>query len=117
MVHGCAPFEFVPIEFGEPSFAYTNIALKGYPKVLAFGKRGAGHLHYLHRDSTVMLTRSIRRIATDSKCHLKFYLHFNATTWQFKSGFGGRVTLTTKFADGKSENFEPPAVPVLLHRS
>jgi hypothetical protein len=27
--------------------------------------------------STVMLTRSIRRIDTDWNCHLGFYLHFN----------------------------------------
>ena len=77
-------------EFGEPAFAYTHTALKGkakWQRVLVLGKTEAQDTYIVFTGSTVMLTRSIRRIATDWKCHLGFYLHFNAPTWQFKSGF------------------------------
>jgi hypothetical protein len=126
VVHGCTPYELVyqkvyqgrMTEFGEPAFAYTHTAVKGNPKwqrVLVLGKTEAQDTYIVFTGSTVMLTRSIRRIATDWKCHLGFYLHFNAPTWQFKSGFGGRVIPTRKTFVGKSASFAPPSVPILPH--
>lgn len=79
------------------------------------GKTEAQDAYIVFTGSPIMLTRSIRRIATDWKCHLGFYLHFNAPTWQFKSGFGGRVIPTRKTVAGKSASFEPPSVPILPH--
>ena len=126
VAHGCTPYELVyqkvyqgrMTEFGEPAFAYTHTALKGnlkWQRVLVLGKTEAQDTYIVFTGSTVMLTRSIRRIATDWKCHLGFYLHFNAPTWQSKSGFGGRVIPTRKTVVGKSASFAPPSVPILPH--
>ena len=45
---------------------------------LVLGKTEAQDAYIVFTGSPIMLTRSIRRIATDWKCHLGFYLHFNA---------------------------------------
>ena len=127
VVHGSTAYELVyqkvyqghMTEFAEPAFAYTQTAHKGNPKwqrVLVLGKTEAQDTYIVFTGSAVMLTRSIRRISTDWKCHLGFYFHFiNAPTWQFKSGFGGRVIPTRKTVLGRSASFEPPAAPVLSH--
>ena len=126
VVHGSTPFELVyqkvyqgrMTEFAEPAYAYTHRAHKCNPKwqrVLVLGKTEAQDTYIVFTDSAVMLTRSTRRKATDWKCHLGFYLHFNAPTWKFKSGFGGRVIPTRKTVLGRSASFEPPAAPVLSH--
>jgi len=40
----------------------------------------------------------VRRINTDWRTHLKYYLQFNLFSWQFKVGFGGRVVPTKRRA-------------------
>ena len=40
----------------------------------------------------------MRRINTDWRTHLKYYLQFNLFSWQFKVGFGGRVVPTKRRA-------------------
>ena len=62
-----------------------------------------------------MLTRSVRRIATDWKCHMGFFLHFNSPTWCFKTGFGGRVIPTKRSIQGQTASFQHPNAPVLPH--
>ena len=61
-----------------------------------------------------MLTRSVRRVSTDWRCHLGIYLHFNAPTWKFKTGFGGRVVPTRRAVEGVSASFQAPKSDVLL---
>ena len=60
-----------------------------------------------------MLTRSIRRIATDWKCHLGFYLHFNCPALSFKAGFGGRIIPTKRSVERQSASFAAPQTAVL----
>ena len=107
VVNGSTPFELVyqkvykgrMTEFAEPAFAYTHTALKGNPKwqpVIVLGKTESQDTYVVFTGTAVMLTRSVRRVSTDWKCHLGFYLHFNAPTWKFKTGFGGRVVPTNE---------------------
>ena len=55
-----------------------------------------------------MLTRSIRRIDTDWKGHLAFYSAFKCNSWEYKSGFGGRVVPTKIKREALSVGFHPP---------
>ena len=124
VVHGATPYELVyhkvykgkMTEFAEPAFAYTHTVLKGNPRwqrVIVLGKTEAQDTYVVFTGQSVMLTRSIRRISTDWKCHLGFYLHFNAPTWRFKAGFGGRVVPTKRAVPAKSASFSLPQGPVL----
>ena len=55
------------------------------------------------------MTRSVRRINTDWRTHLKYYLQFNLFSWQFKVGFGGRVVPTKRRAPApRAVTFAPP---------
>ena len=89
VVHGATPYELVyakvykgrMTEFAEPAFAYTHTAMKGNPRwqrVIVLGKTESQDTYVVFTGSTIMLTRSVRRIATDWKCHLGFFLHFNS---------------------------------------
>ena len=126
VVHGSTPFELVynkvykgrMTEFGEPAFAYTHTAFKGNPRwqrVIVLGKTESQDTYIVYTGSTIMLTRSVRRIATDWKCHMGFFLHFNSPTWRFKTGFGGRVIPTKRSIQGQAASFQPPNAPVLPH--
>ena len=116
VVHGATPYELVyakvykgrMTEFAEPAFAYTHTAMKGNPRwqrVIVLGKTESQDTYVVFTGSTIMLTRSVRRIATDWKCHLGFFLHFNSPTWRFKAGFGGRIIPTKRSVEGQSASF------------
>ena len=60
-----------------------------------------------------MLTRSVRRIFTDWKCHLGFFSHFNSPTWRFKAGFGGRIIPTKRSVEGQPASSAAPQSAVL----
>ena len=60
-------------------------------RVLMLGKTEGQDTFVVYTGSSVMRSRSVRRIQTDWKSHLGFYIHFDAPTWRFKAGFGGRV--------------------------
>ena len=90
VVHGATPYELVyakvykgrMIEFAEPAFAYTYTALKGNPRwqrVIVLGKTETQDTYVVFTGSTIMLTRSVRRIATDWKCHLDVGSTFAST--------------------------------------
>ena len=124
VVHGATPYELVyhktykgkMTEFAEPAFAYTHTALKGNPRwqrVIVLGKTEAQDTYVVFTGQSVMLTRSIRRISTDWKCHLGFFLHFNAPTWRFKAGFGGRVVPTKRAVTAQPASFSAPQGNVL----
>ena len=60
-----------------------------------------------------MLSRSIRRIATDWKAHLGFYVHFNAPTWCFKTEFGSRIIPTRRTVEPLPASNAAPIGPVM----
>jgi hypothetical protein len=65
-----------------PAFAYTHAALKGNPRwqrVIVLGKTETQDTYVVFTGSTIMLTRSVRRIATDWKCHLDVGSTFAST--------------------------------------
>ena len=64
----------------------------------------------------VMLSRSVRRIQADWKPYLGFYVHFNAPTWKFKAGFGGRVIPTKRSVEPLPVPQQPLLGPVLPSR-
>ena len=124
VVHGATPYELVyhkvykgkMTEFAEPAFAYTHTVVKGNPRwqrVIVLGKTEAQDTYVVFTGQSVMLTRSIRRISTDWKCHLGFFLHLNAPTWRFKAGFGGRVLPTKRHVAGQPASFNAPVGAVL----
>ena len=52
----------------------------------------------------------MRRIKTDWRTHLNYYLQFNLFSWQYKVGFGGRVVPTKRKPPGpRAVTFTPPA--------
>ena len=90
--------------------------MKGNPRwqrVIVLGKTESQDTYVVFTGSTIMLTRSVRRIATDWKCHLGFFLHFNSPTWRFKAGFGGRIIPTKRSVEGQSASFVAPQTAVL----
>ena len=99
-------------EYGEPVFGYVRSPLKGnarWERMLFLGKVENQDSFLLFNGSSLVLTRSVRRINTDWKTHLKYYLQFNPFSWQFKVGFGGRVVPTKRRAPGpRAVTFAPP---------
>ena len=80
---------------------------------IVLGKTEAQDTYVVFTGQSVMLTRSIRRISTDWKCHLGFFLHFNAPTLRFKAGFGGRVLPTKRTVTAQPASFDAPQGAVL----
>ena len=65
------------------SFSYTHTSHKGnakWQRVIVLGKTESQDTYVVFTGRSVMLSRSVRRIATDWKNHLGFYIHFNAPT-------------------------------------
>jgi hypothetical protein len=81
--------------------------------VVVFGQKKTQDTYVVFTGSSVVLTRSVRHIATDWKCHLGLYLHFNSPTWRFKAGFGGRILPTKRSVEGHSASFSAPQGAVL----
>ena len=107
VVNGNIPLEFVSqndyqgrtTEFAEPAFAYTHAALRENPKwqrVIGLGKTESQDTCVVFTGAAVILTRSVRKVSTNWKCHLGFYFHFNAPTRRCKTSFGGRSVPTKK---------------------
>ena len=124
VVHGATPFEVVYgkvykgrlAEFGEPAFSYVHTTHKGNPRwqrVLVLGKTEGQDTYVVFTGKNVMLSRSIRRIATDWKAHLGYYVHFNAPTWCFKTGFGSRIIPTRRTVEPLPASNAAPIGPVM----
>ena len=62
----------------------------------------------VYTGTSVMLARSVRCIQSDWKSHLGFFIHFDAPTWRFKAGFGGRVIPTKRTVDPISASQQQP---------
>eukprot|EP00435_Cladocopium_sp_Y103_P064486 s357_g26.t1 len=124
VTHGVTPYELVYskpytgklAEFGEPIFAYVNTAHKGnakWQRVIMLGKTESQDTYVVFTGSGVMLTKSVRGIQCEWKAYLGFYIHFNAPTWQFKPGFGGRIIPTKRTVEPSPESAQLPVGPVL----
>ena len=98
-------------QFAEPVFGFTKTALKGNPKrmrMLFLGKVEGQDSFILYNGSHVMLSRSIRRIDSDWKEYLGFFMHFHAPTWDFKTGYGGRIVSTKTKLEAQTVSFTKP---------
>lgn len=129
VVHGTTPLELAHgtvykgrlAQFREPAFSYVHTTHKGNPTwqgVLALGKAEGQDTYMVFTGRGVMLSRSIRKIATDWKAHLCFYVHFNAPTWCFKTGLGSRIIPTRRTVEPwPASSAEPvgPILPSVLH--
>ena len=72
---------------------------------MIFITKSETHDSYLLYDGAgLVLTRSVRRISTNWKSHLAFYMSFSCWSFEYRSGFGSRVlpTKATKAALGAS---------------
>ena len=110
------PYKGKLAEFGEPLFGYTHTSHKGNPKwqrALMLGKTEGQDTFVVYTGTSVMLARSVRRIQSDWKSHLGFFIHFDAPTWRFKAGFGGRVIPTKRAVDPISASQQQPLGPIL----
>ena len=119
VVRNVTPFELVHkkhytgsiAQFAEPVFGYFRVGAKGTAKwrrALFLGKVDGQDSFLLYSGSHLVLTRSIRRIDTDWKGHLAFYSAFKCNSWEYKSGFGGRVVPTKIKREALSVGFHPP---------
>ena len=103
-------------DFGEPAFAYAHTAFKGTPRwqrVIVLGTTETQDTYILFHWKHIMLTRSVRKIETDWKCRMGFYLHFNSPPWRSKTSFGGKMIPTKRSVQGQIASFKPPDAPVL----
>lgn len=98
-------------EFGEPVYGFARTALKGNPRwqrMIFLGKVEGQDSYLLYTGSSLILTRSVRRVKTDWISHMAFYKQFNLYSWQCKVGFGGRVVPTKRKANPRSVSFATP---------
>ena len=119
VVRGVTPYELVHKQpysgaiatFGEPVFGYYRVGAKGTAKwrrALFLGKVDGQDSYILYSGHQLVLTRSIRRIDSDWKNHLAFYSTFRCSSWEYKSGFGGRVVPTKIKREALSVGFQLP---------
>ena len=119
MIRGVTPYELVHKKpysgavapFAEPVFGYYMVGAKGTAKwrrALFLGKVDGQDSYILYSGHHLVLTRSIRRIDSDWKNHLAFYATFRCSSWEYKSGFGGRVVPTKIKREAVSVGFQLP---------
>ena len=97
--------------FGEPVYGFANVTGKGTAKwrrMVFLGKSDPQDTYLLFDGHGLVLTRSIRRISTVWRGHLPFYLNFNCWSWEYKTGFGGRVVPTKAQKGALSASFNGP---------
>eukprot|EP00435_Cladocopium_sp_Y103_P064564 s72_g26.t1 len=83
--------------FGEPLFGYFKTNNKGsakWTRMLFMGKVDPQDSFILYNGTNLVLVKSVRRIKTDWGGHLAFYLNFKCPSFDYQSGFGGRVIPT-----------------------
>ena len=119
VIRGVTPYELVHKKpysgavapFAEPVFGYYMVGAKGTAKwrrALFLGKVDGQDSYILYSGHRLVLTRSIRRIDSDWKNHLAFYSTFRCSSWEYKSGFGGRVVPTKIKREALSVGFQLP---------
>ena len=83
--------------FGEPVFGFAKVSGKGtarWRRMFFLGKTDPQDTYLLFDGHELVITRSIRRIATAWRGHLAFYMNFRCWSWEYKTGFGGRILPT-----------------------
>eukprot|EP00435_Cladocopium_sp_Y103_P056449 s2990_g19.t1 len=98
--------------FGEPLFGYSKTNNKGsakWARMLFVGKVDPQDSFILYNGTNLVLVKSVRRIKTDWRGHLAFYLNFKCPSFDYQSGFGGRVVPTKgSRRDAISASFKQP---------
>eukprot|EP00435_Cladocopium_sp_Y103_P011431 s2868_g3.t1 len=98
--------------FGEPLFGYSKTNNKGsakWARMLFVGKVDPQDSFILYNGTNLVLVKSVRRIKTDWRGHLAFYLNFKCPSFDYQSGFGGRVVPTKgNRRDAISASFKQP---------
>ena len=108
-IKGVTPFELVngrpykgPMAlFGEPIFAYVKTHLKGqrrWYKCIFLGKTDGQGAHIVYDGEKILLSKSVRRIGQDWGLSLGFYKEFSCHSFNYQSGFGGRIVPTKREA-------------------
>ena len=62
----------------------------------------------LYNGVNLVLVKSIRRIQTDWRGHLAFCVNFKCSSFDYKSGFGGRVVPTKANRSAVGASFNQP---------
>lgn len=110
LVHG-RPFDGQLCEFGEPvcgfihaSAANRNKAAAKWKRSLFLGKADNQSSYVLFDGQSVVLSSSVRRIATTWRSHMAYYLYCKC----FSAGFGARVLPTMKKAIPATASLDQP---------
>ena len=97
--------------FGEPVFGYGKVSGKGNPRwtrIVFLRKSDPQDTYILYNGSSLLVTRSVRMMQTNWRNHLPFYVSFKCWSWQYKTGFGGRVVLTRNQPHAVGGSFNIP---------
>ena len=98
-------------QFGEPVYGYSKSNNKGsarWSRMIFLGKVDPQDSFILYNGVNLVLVKSIRRIQTDWRGHLAFYVNFKCSSFDYKSGFGGRVVPTKANRSAVGSSFNQP---------
>eukprot|EP00435_Cladocopium_sp_Y103_P069691 s216_g33.t1 len=124
VVRGHTPYELLygstfrgrVCEFAEPVFAFITTALKGNSKwhrAIFLTKLDNQDSYLLFDGSKLALSRSVRRIQTDWRGHMAYYLQFRCHSWEYRTNMGGRVVPTKNPATPVGVSFRAPRTPAV----
>eukprot|EP00435_Cladocopium_sp_Y103_P022455 s491_g5.t1 len=102
-------------EYGEPVLGFAKTPLKGNPKwrrMVFLGKVEGQDSFLLYDGTSLILTRSVRRVKTNWVVYMAYYKQFNLFSWQYKVGFGGRVQPTKRRGGPRPASMAPPLTAV-----
>ena len=97
--------------FWRTLFGYSKSDNKGsarWSRMLFVGKADPQDSFILYNGSNLVLEKSVRRIQTDWRGHLAFYVNFKCPSYDYQSGFGGRVVPTKGSRAAISASFKQP---------
>ena len=106
-------FEGPLCEFGEPVYGFIHGSHRSktaakWKRALFLGRADSQSSYVLFDGQSVILSRSVRRIATTWRSHMAFYIHCKCFSWQFRAGFGARVLPTMKRPIPSAVTFDLP---------
>ena len=110
-------FEGALCEYGEPVFGFVHAAHRSktaakWKRTLFLGRADSQNSYVLFDGQSVILSRSIRRIANSWRSHMAFYLHCKCFSWQYRAGFGSRVLPTIRKPVPSAVTFDVPLGPI-----
>lgn len=110
VVYG-TPYTGQICEYSEPVLGFAKSPMKGNPRwhrMLFLCKVEGQDSFRLFNGTSLILTRSVRRVRTNWTSHMALGKEFNLYPWQYKVGFGGRVVPTKRRVTLKAVGFAPP---------